>query len=108
MICGVRFNGTTGYTIYLEPGAVPYNFDGNEEVLRSIRWSDYAGVRLDLSQGNGDGLLLSDPNDTIFFAPDGLPRNNTGSLGSGTVFLTNNNNKTKAVSVSTTGNIRIN
>ena len=114
MNCAVWFRGNTGFVIYLEPDDVPYPFDGDEEVISTISWSDYPGVGLDLEEGNGDGanndgLLLSSPTDRIFFAPDGLPRNNAASLGSVTVFLTNSgNSRQNTVSVSTAGNVRIN
>lgn len=104
----VWFNGNSEYVIYLEPDSVTTAVNGNEEVISTIRWSDYPGVRLDLNEGGGDGLLLSSPNDRIFFAPDGLPRNDSGGLGSATVFLTNNDNSRKiTISVSPAGYVQI-
>jgi hypothetical protein len=108
MNSAVWFNGNNGYVIYLEPDGAPYTVNGNEEVISTVRWSDYPGVKLDLNEGGGDGLLLSSPNDRIFFASDGLPRNDAGGLGSAAVFLTNqNNSRKKTVSVSTAGNVHI-
>jgi prepilin-type N-terminal cleavage/methylation domain-containing protein len=112
--CAVWFRGTADYVMYVEPDDAPYPYDGDEEVISTTRWSNYPGAKLDLTQGNGDGadndgLLLASPNDRVFFAPDGLPRNNAGGLGSVTVFLSNQAGSRKTtVSVSTAGNVHIN
>jgi prepilin-type N-terminal cleavage/methylation domain-containing protein len=105
--CGITF-GASDYVIWLDESA-DFSFDGDEQVIATVAWADYAGVSLDAGEGGGDGLTFANPDNTIFFASDGLPRNNTGGLGSGTVFLTNQGNALQnTVTVSTAGNIQIN
>jgi prepilin-type N-terminal cleavage/methylation domain-containing protein len=104
-VCTVKF-GVNDFLIYVEEGEPPYTYDGDEEVISTIKWSDYPGIRLDTDEGGGFGVTFT--NQAIFFAPDGLPRNDTGGLGSGTVFLTNQGNKRQmTVTVTSAGNIRI-
>ena len=105
--CGVTFRANDILIWLDENGDLTY--DGNEPEIAVVDWSDFAGVSLDAGEGGGDGLTFADPEDSIFFAPDGLPRNDTVSLGSGTVFLTNQGNTIQnTVDVSTAGNIQIN
>jgi prepilin-type N-terminal cleavage/methylation domain-containing protein len=104
--CAVTFRAND-YLIWMD-SAGDFSYDGDEVVISRIAWSSYPGVRLDPDEGGGDGLSLASPNDTIAFAPDGLPRNSTGGLASGTIFLTNDGNKRQnRVTVSTAGNIQI-
>ena len=88
-----------------------FDFDtGTDQVIQTISWSEYPGVKLDPDEGgDGDGLSFANPSFGIVFASDGLPRNNAGGLGSGTVFLTNQSDtRQNTVAISTTGNIQIN
>lgn len=105
--CGVTFRGGTDYVVWRDDDA-DLTYDGDETEIMTVRWADYPGIGLS-ADGGGDGLTFANPNDTIFFAPDGLPRNNIGSLGSGSVFINNQNNDFQnTVTVSTAGNIQIN
>jgi type IV fimbrial biogenesis protein FimT len=106
--CGIEFRAND-YVIYMDSD-LSFDFNAsNDQVIQTVNWSQYPGVRLDLSQGGGDGLSFSNPDTGIVFAPDGLPRNNVGSLGSGTVFITfQNSSRQNTVTISTVGNIQIN
>jgi prepilin-type N-terminal cleavage/methylation domain-containing protein len=106
--CGVTFRAND-YVIWLDDNA-NFTLDAGEEEIVTVDWSDYPGVMLDPTKGgDGDGLTFALPDDTIFFAPDGLPRNNVGGLGSGTVFLTNQSNILRnTVKVTSAGNVQIN
>jgi prepilin-type N-terminal cleavage/methylation domain-containing protein len=105
MTCTITFSAND-YTVYVDSNQ-SLTLDGGEEVIRSRNWSEYPGVSLDTSAGGGDGLSFANPNDSIAFAPDGMPRNNLSSLGSGTVFLSYQGNRHHTVTISTAGNIRI-
>ena len=106
--CGIEFRAND-YVIYMDSD-LSFDFNAvNDQVIQTVNWSQYPGVRLDLSQGGGDGLTFSNPDTGIVFAPDGLPRNNAGGLGSGTVFITfQNGSRQNTVTISTVGNIQIN
>ncbi|MBT8367810.1 MAG: GspH/FimT family protein [Deltaproteobacteria bacterium] len=106
--CGIEFRAND-YVIYMDSD-LSFDFNAvNDQVIQTVSWSQYPGVRLDLGQGGGDGLTFSNPDTGIVFAPDGLPRNNVGGLGSGTVFITfQNSSRQNTVTISTVGNIKIN
>ena len=87
--------------------SVPLACDAGEELVTSKTWSDYGSTKFDTSQGGGDGLTFSNPNNGVAFAPDGLPKNNLGGFGAGTAFLTNDRNRKTSVVVSSAGNLRI-
>ena len=106
--CGIEFRAND-YVIYMDSD-LSFDFNAvNDQVIQTVNWSQYPGVRLDPSQGGGDGLTFSNPDSGLVFAPDGLPRNNVGGLGSGTVFMKyQNGSRQNTVTVSTVGNIQIN
>lgn len=82
--------------------------DGGENVINSINLSQYPGINLDTSEGGGDGITFANPDDTIAFAPNGFPLDNTGSLTSGTVFLINRKSVKASIRISPAGNVGIN
>ncbi|MBT4363411.1 MAG: type II transport protein [Desulfobacterales bacterium] len=102
--CTITFS-QEGFVIYADSDKDLVQ-DGGEYVIAGISLSDYGGVSLDTSQGNGDGLTFSNPNNGIAFSSSGIPRS-SGGFGSGSVYLKHNNNKTARVIVSSSGNIRI-
>ena len=107
--CGIKFRAHD-YVIYMDFN-LNFDFDaGTDEVIQTINWSEYPGVKLDPGEGgDGDGLTFANPDFGIVFASDGLPRNSVGGLGSGTVFLTDQSNtRQKRVTILTAGNIQIN
>ena len=107
--CGIKFRAND-YVIYMDSNT-NFDFDaGTDQVIQTINWSQYPGVKLDPGEGgDGDGLTFANPDFGIVFASDGLPRNNVGGLSSGTVFITNQSNtRQNTVTISTAGNIQIN
>lgn len=94
-------------TVYVDSNG---NFaqDGGENGINSIDLSDYPGINLDASEGGGDGITFANPDDTIAFAPNGFPLDNTGSLTSGTVFLINRKGAKASIRISPAGNVGIN
>ncbi|MBW1836901.1 MAG: GspH/FimT family pseudopilin [Deltaproteobacteria bacterium] len=105
--CSITFNQTPdGYTIYLDPNQ-NLQYDTGEGVVTSKTWSDYGSTKFDTSQGGGDGLTFSNPDNGVAFAPNGLPKNNIGGFGAGTAFLTNDRGRKTSVVVSPAGNLRI-
>lgn len=105
--CTVTFDATT-YKVFVDSNQ-NLVLDAGEQVIRSGKWSGYPGVILDTSRTGceGDGLSFANPTNGIAFASDGLPRNNSGGLGSGAVCLKNQAGRQKIVTVGMGGNIRI-
>jgi hypothetical protein len=81
-----------------DPDAVP-----PEDVVKRVKWTDYDFVSVtgNTLANNEDGLPA------IAFRSNGLPRNNTGGFGAGSVSLKDTNNNTKKVILSSAGNVRI-
>lgn len=112
--CTITFNQLLGaqlfdYVVYVDSDN-DKEYDNGEEVILSRRWMDHGDVGLDRSRGGGDGISFLENDEglpTIAFKPDGLPVNNLGGLGMGTVFLKNERNLTARVIISSAGNIRI-
>ena len=108
-----RRNAAITITFNANGGTVYFDSDGDfvpdvgEEVLNTMNLSEYPTVTLDTSQGGGQGYDFSNPSDGIAFAPNGFPVDQSGSLASGTVFLTNSK-KESNISISPAGNVRIN
>jgi prepilin-type N-terminal cleavage/methylation domain-containing protein len=102
--CTITFS-PDGFMIYADSNKNLVQ-DVGEEVITSISLSDYGDVSLDTSEGNGDGLTFSNPNNGIAFSSSGIPRS-SGGFGSGSVYMKHENNKTARVVVSSSGNIRI-
>lgn len=83
---------------------------GTDSIITKVRWIDYEDVSFDTSQGGGDGLTFTDNDNnmpSVAFRPNGLPIDNTGAIGSGTVFLVNTKDRTTSIAVSNAGNISI-
>ncbi len=102
--CSVTFRSDS-YVIY-EDSNKDLVKDDSEDIIASISLSDYGNLTLDTSEGGGDGLTFSNPEDGIAFSPSGISRSAAG-FGSGSVYLKHGNNKTARVVVSSSGNIRI-
>jgi len=112
--CTITFNQAIGgtnydYVVYADPDK-DLEYDAGENIITKVLWTDYKGVSFDITQGGGDGLTFANNDDglpSIAFIPAGLPKNNSGGFGAGSVFLTNQNGKATKVVVSSAGNIRI-
>lgn len=133
--CTITFNQAVGgiaydYAIFLDidnnleydgdltADAIDNDNDGTvdeadevETVIVRVSWSDYNNdVRFDTTQGGGDGLTFTNNDDvlpSVAFRSTGLPRNNAGGLGNGSVFLTNTNGTDRSVVLSSAGMISI-
>jgi type IV fimbrial biogenesis protein FimT len=105
--CTITFDTVAGnYTVFVDDDQ-DLTLDAGEQVLRTVAWLEYPGVLLDTAQGGGDGLIFTNPNNAIAFAPNGFCFNNTGSLAAGNVFLSNNNRQTQ-ITITPTGSVSIN
>lgn len=106
-LCTIAFDTVAGnYSVFVDDDQ-DLTLDAGEQVLRTVLWSEYPGVSLDTTQGGGDGLGFSNPNNAIAFAPNGFCLNNTGSLAAGNVFLANSNRQTQ-INITPTGSVSIN
>jgi type IV fimbrial biogenesis protein FimT len=105
--CAVRFlqdgfGNTTGYVVFLDTDE-DYVQDPGEEVVAAKDWSKYRGI---------SGLAAtfdSTPGcPTIAFRPTGLPSDKNGGFANGMVRVKNTNDRIATVTVTQTGNIRVN
>ena len=103
--CVVLFSGN-GHTLFIEE--TPYNnvLNEGEEVVSTVIFAD--GIDYDTSMGGGDGSTF-DPAGTpsVTFDPRGIPVNDSGGLGSGTVYLKNDQGHKYQVACSPVGSISI-
>lgn len=105
--CAVSFsvdgNGnTTGYTVFLDAD-VDFVKDATEEVVATVSWGDYSSISgLAATFDNSSGTPV------IAFRPTGLVSDNNGGFASGSARIKNSNNKIAGISVSQTGNIKLN
>ncbi len=106
-LCTITFDTVAGnYTVFVDDDQ-DLTLDAGEQVIRTVVWSEYPGVSLNTAQGGGDGLIFTNPNNAISFAPNGFCLNNTGFLAAGTVFLKNNNRQTR-INITPAGSVSIN
>lgn len=105
--CTITFDTVAGnYTVFVDDDQ-DLTLDAGEQVIRTVNWSEYPLVSLNTALGGGDGLIFTNPNNAIAFAPNGFCLNNTGSLAAGTVFLRNNNRQTR-INITPAGSVSIN
>jgi len=106
-LCTITFDTVAGnYTVFVDNDQ-DLTLDAGEQVIRTVNWSEYPLVSLNTALGGGDGLIFTNPNNAIAFAPNGFCLNNTGSLTAGTVFLRNNNRQTR-INITPAGSVSIN
>lgn len=119
--CTVTFNISVGGTTYdyivfpdddndLE---LDLGTDEENNIYKRVIWAnEYRNVGFDTSKGGGTGITFTknDNNQpSVAFDARGLPRNNIGGFGAGSVFLINSdNNKGQEINVTSAGKIRIN
>jgi len=114
--CTITFNQPVGgtnydYVVFIDSDN-DMEYDAGEQIIAQVLLAGYRSVSFDTSI-SGDGLTFSNNDDTppvpaIAFRTNGLPRNNAGGFGSGTVHLINTRNRKTSVVISAAGNIRIN
>jgi prepilin-type N-terminal cleavage/methylation domain-containing protein len=110
-ICAVSFFQNVGgdaydYVVY-EDADGDLEYDIGETPVRLFNLSDYPGVSLDVGRGGVTFPNNDENHESIGFQPNGLPRNNAGGFGAGSVFLRNGMGTKRAVVVSAAGNIRV-
>ena len=106
-LCTITFDTVAGnYTVFVDDNQ-DLTLDAGEQVIRTVNWSEYPLVSLNTALGGGDGLIFTNPNNAIAFAPNGFCLNNTGSLTAGTVFLKNNNRQAR-INITPAGSVSIN
>lgn len=100
-LCGIHFrDAENDIVIYVESDLPPYGYDGDDTVIKIVEWSDYPGVSY--------GLNFATPDRGIVFASDGLPRNDSNNLASGSVTVTGpGGERQNTVSITPAGNIQI-
>ncbi|MBW2039765.1 MAG: GspH/FimT family pseudopilin [Deltaproteobacteria bacterium] len=81
-------------------------------IYKKVIWSnEYRNIGFDTAKGGGDGITFTNNDNgepSVAFNARGLPKNNSGGFGAGTVFLIHTkNNKGRQVVVSSAGRIRI-
>ena len=105
--CAVMFhedgNGnTTGYTVFLDANS-DFIKDAGEDVVATVNWADYTSVSgLPATFDNSSGAPV------IAFRPTGLASDNNGGFANGMVTIKNTKNKTASLTVSQSGNIKLN
>ena len=105
--CTITFNtGAGSYTVFIDDDQ-DLALDVGERVIRTVNWTEYPSVTLDTAQGGGDGLIFTNPDNAIAFAPNGFCLDNTGALAGGSVFMRNNKKETR-IDVTPTGQVSIN
>ena len=109
--CTITFNqpvGSYDYVVYVDTDN-DLEYDA-EPILMQIRLSDYKDVQFNTAEGGGDGLtFLANDNlrPSVAFNTRGLPIDNGGGFGSGSIYLKNSLNREKEVQISAAGSIRI-
>ena len=86
--------------------------DEVETIIAQVLWENYEDVDFDTTQGGGDGLTFTTNDDggnirSVAFGSDGLPVDNAGGIGLGTVFLINTNGRALRLDLSTTGQLTL-
>ena len=100
-LCGIDFrDAENDIVIYVETGLPPYGFGGGDIEIKTVEWSDYPGVTYALNFAN--------PDRGIVFGHDGLPRNDSDNLSSGSVLLTGpGGDRQNTVTITPAGSIQI-
>ncbi len=112
--CGIAFNqalgGTTyDYVIFLDSNADMVFDAGSETTLEKKKLSDQGRIRLDTSQGGGNGVDFVNGlgNPAFYFSVDGFPKYGITLPAWGSVYLTDHRGKTSRISVTAAGNIKV-
>ncbi|MGW8157717.1 MAG: GspH/FimT family pseudopilin [Desulfoprunum sp.] len=99
--CAISFNGTTGYTVYVDLDK-DYERDAGEEIIAQASWSQYRNVVLDGAVNFADNAS-SQP--TVAFRPNLIPLEAGGTAGNGTISLKNDKSRKADITISVSGNI---
>ena len=107
--CTITFNQpvddvTYDYVVFKDAdNDLEYDTSEKPGIITKVKWTDYKSVsgNSNTFTNNDDGLPA------IAFRSNGIPSNNTGGLGMGTLSIKNTKNKETDIVVSSAGNIRI-
>jgi len=104
--CTITFNqpvgGTTyDYIVYVDTDN-DLEYDPGEKVIVSQLWEQSANISSTIPFVNND-----EGRPSIAFNPYGLPKDNAGNLGNGTITLTNTTSRVKNLELSIVGNVKI-
>ncbi|UCG14627.1 MAG: GspH/FimT family pseudopilin [Deltaproteobacteria bacterium] len=85
-------------------------YDATEQLLKTIELSSYKGVEFDTSRGTNSGVDFVDNDEgypSIAFSWRGLPLDNAGATGAGSIYIKNILNKKKTIQVGAAGSISV-
>jgi len=104
----ITFNLPVGGTNYDCVNYIDSNnnleYDAGEEILLRLNFTDYKSVNI-----TGNTFTNNDNGrPSVAFNSKGLPINNSGGFGAGTITLTNTNGRIYTVILNSTGSIKIN
>ncbi len=112
----IKSESNATITFNLPVGAITYDcvnyidnnnnleYDVGEQILLRLNFTDYKSVTL-----IGNTFAVNDnARPSVAFNSRGLPINNGGGFGAGTITLTNTNGRIYTITVSSTGSITIN
>ena len=115
-LCTVCFNQTIGgltydYVVFVDTDS-DLEYDTGEQVIVKRRWAEdgYEGVAWDTTKGGGHGITFASNDEgrpSVAFQSSGIPISNTGGMGMGSAYLTNQTQKKARVVLSAAGNIAI-
>ena len=98
----VSFDGTTGYTVYVDENR-NFILDPGEQVIARANWADYGNVQL-ASAVNFAAKPGGQP--TVAFRPTLLP-DSPNNIPNGTVKLKGPGGRTASIAISVSGNISL-
>ena len=117
--CAVTFNGTSGYTVYVDAstpwnptaatnGNFVYDSASGERVIAQVSWANYRNVDLDATSPPNPNFADNTAGDsTIAFRPNLIPADPSVGFANGSVVLKNSNGKKATLAVSISGNISL-
>lgn len=117
--CAITFNGTSGYTVYVD-ASVPWNpsdatnanfihdASAGERIVAQVTWADYRDVALDsVASPNPNFAVNSSGDSSVAFRPNLIPDEPGGGLPNGSVVLKNSKGRKATLAISISGNISL-
>lgn len=99
--CTVAFSqGGYDFVVFVDDDS-DLVLDNGEQRIAFMSWADYGTVSLSSVDFSGN------PGNAVGFAPDGLPRNNSGNLSSGSINLNNRKGRTVSLNLTLAGGVAI-
>jgi prepilin-type N-terminal cleavage/methylation domain-containing protein len=101
--CAISFNGTTGYSVYVDLDK-DYKHDPGEEIIAQATWSQYRNVSLN---GGVDFAVNGSGQPTVAFRPNLIPLEAGNVDGDGTISLMNDKSRKADIAITVSGNISL-